>query len=156
MRTNTRIAGQAKGKIAWAQVAVAVGATASVVTILNYFDIRPWRAALPSKKTVDVRSYNQSGGITAGELNVGQPLRRVTPDVASQLEQLVTKGQKVVVTAVMGDQEAFQFATEVKQYLVSHGYEVDGVNQGIFTTPVVGQSVNPTEAGVEIVIGARG
>jgi len=58
-----------------------MGAGASLATILNYLDIKPWRALIPSQKVVDVKRYNQSGGITAGELYVGQQARKVTPDV---------------------------------------------------------------------------
>jgi len=68
---------------------------------------------------------------------------------------LIPTETKVVITAVLGDQEAFQFATDIKQFLLSHGYEVDGVKQSAFTTPVVGQKIDRTNIGVEIVIGAR-
>ena len=55
----------------------------------------------------------------------------------------------------MGDQEAFRFASEIKDYLTSQGYEVDGVNRAIFSGPITGQIVRPTDIGFEIVIGAH-
>jgi len=143
-----------KSKIAWAQVATAIVVTASALAILDYFGIKPWTSSTP-QKTIDVRSYSQSGGITAGEIHVGQQPRRFTPDVASQLRGLLPTGKKAVVTAVMGDQEAFRFASEIKDYLTSQGYEVDGVNQAIFSGPITGQIVRPTDIGFEIVIGAH-
>src|SRR5437016_10101096 len=60
-----------KSKIAWAQVATAIVVTASALAILDYFGIKPWTSSTP-QKTIDVRSYSQSGGITAGEIHVGQ------------------------------------------------------------------------------------
>ena len=110
-----------------------------------------------AKKHVNVTSYNQSGGITAGEIHVGEQARHITPEVASQLYQHLPKDKKVSITAVMGDQEAFRFANEVKDYLSSKGYTVDGVSQSIYSRPVVGQTINRNDdGGFDIIIGARG
>ena len=73
----------AKVRIAWVQIAAAIGVTASAVAILNYFDIKPWPHPTPGQKTIDVKSYGQSGGITAGEIHVGQEPRHVTREVVS-------------------------------------------------------------------------
>lgn len=107
------------------------------------------------KENVFVTSHNQSGGITAHTVNVGSQARHLNPDIASQLTQLVAKGKPVNVVAVMGDQEAFQFASEIKACLESQGYSVSGVDQVIYSEPVVGQFVDPKGDGYEIRIGSR-
>jgi hypothetical protein len=61
-----------------------------------------------------------------------------------------------VITAVMGDQEAFQFAEQIKEYLSSQGWKVDGVDQAVYSKPVVGQIIKPRSDGkVEIIIGGK-
>ena len=102
-----------------------------------------------------VTSVNQHGGITAGQVNVGRPPRALDAGNRAQLKQTLRKETKVVVTAVMGDGEALQFAHEIKAFLESEGYEVEGVNQAVYTAPVMGQSVVDHDDRFEIIIGNR-
>jgi len=56
----------------------------------------------------------------------------------------------------MNDGEAFQFATEISDYLKQIGYmKIDGVNQAIYSRPVSGQNIGRDSTGVKIVIGTR-
>ena len=55
----------------------------------------------------------------------------------------------------MGDGKAFQFANEIKQFLQMDGYNVSGVDQSVFSKPVIGQFINPKEDGFEVVIGTQ-
>ena len=143
-------------KIGWKTLAGAITLAASIATVLGYLGFSPWSGQM-AKKHVNVTSYNQSGGITAGEIHVGEQARHITPEVASQLYQHLPKDKKVSIAAVMGDQEAFRFANEVKDYLSSKGYTVDGVSQSIYSRPVVGQIINRNDdGGFDIIIGARG
>jgi hypothetical protein len=66
--------------------------------------------------------------------------RSVTPDLAKRMTTVLAtqRGSKVTVTCVLGDQESFQFASQVKQILQNSGWEVNGVNQAIYTQPVIG------------------
>jgi hypothetical protein len=104
---------------------------------------------------VFVTSYNQSGGITAHTVNVAPAARRFDSGHASQLKGILPVGAKVSVTAVMGDQEAFGFASEVDAWLRSAGYVVDGVNQAIFSKPVTGQGVEKVGDEYRLVIGSQ-
>ena len=108
------------------------------------------------KKNVFVTSYNQSGGITAHTVNVGAQPRHFNAETAAQLTQMIQKGKPVNVVAVMGDQEAFQFAAEIKAYLESQGYAVSGVDQAVYLGPVVGQFIYPKDGSYEIRFGSRG
>ena len=74
---------------------------------------------------------------------------------SSELSQKVPTEKDVIdLTTVRGDQEAFQFASEIKQFLESENYNVNGVNQADFSNPVKGQSIEPRkEGGIKIIIG---
>jgi hypothetical protein len=92
----------------------------------------------------NVTSHYQSGGITAGVVNVGPQPRKIDAGLMNQLRQILPdKTKKVTVTTIMGDSEAFAFATQIKDYLVQQGYEVNGVNQAVFSGPVFGQQFDP-------------
>lgn len=114
---------------------------------------------MAEKKTVNVTSHNQQGGITAYQVNI-QPGDRVLVD--QNISQLKSKlGEQefdaISITAVWGDQEAFRFATQIKNYLESEGYSVKGVNQGMFSEPIQGQQIRPVgdDGVLGIVIGGR-
>lgn len=102
----------------------------------------------------NVTSHNQRGGITAAVVNVGPQPRTLDPKLQNQLKQLLPdKTRQVTVTCVMGDGEAFVFATQTKEFLTRQGYDVKGVNQAVFLTPVIGQSFDPDT--LTITIGTR-
>ena len=102
-----------------------------------------------------VTSVNQQGGITAGQVNIAPPARQLDANGKSQLVEHLPKSKKVTVTSVMGDGEAHQFATQIKAFLEDEGYDVEGVNQAIYTAPVQGQVIQPTENGIGVIIGTR-
>lgn len=102
----------------------------------------------------NVTSNNQSGGITAGVVNVGPKPRNIDAGLRKQLKQMLPdKIKRVTVTSVMGDGEAFSFATQIKNFLEQQGYEVNGVNQSVFTAPVIGQQFIPDT--LTFIIGTR-
>jgi len=111
-------------------------------------------------------SIDQSGGITAGTVNVGP---NATLNLGSQVRHLnaqwitaliphlpENKTKVINIVSVGGDQEALQFATEIKNYLASHGWKTNGVDQVWYTEPVTGQTIsrNP-DGGINITIGAN-
>jgi hypothetical protein len=107
------------------------------------------------KNIFNVNSYSQQGGITAGQVNIGKQERHFTEQTKQALTQhLPDKKDVIDLTTVRGDQEAFQFASEIKQFLESENYNVNGVNQADFSNPVKGQSIEPRkEGGIKIIIG---
>lgn len=99
----------------------------------------------------NVMSHNQQGGITAGIVNVGHKPRTINTNIRSQLAQLLPdKSNTVTVTCVMGDGEAFNYAEQIKDFLISEGYTVNGVNQAVFSRPVMGQEFNPDTLTIRI------
>jgi hypothetical protein len=143
--------------VRWEFVVALVGLVASAVTVLAYFEITPGGEHLADEKDINVTSINQSGGITAHTVNVGSQPRQMTALLGAQLKQVIPQQAKVTVTAVMGDQEAFMFADQVKSWLQQNGYpSVGGVNLALYSQPVVGQGINRKDDGsYDIVIGGR-
>ncbi|TMU57118.1 hypothetical protein [Flagellimonas algicola] len=107
------------------------------------------------QQVINVTSNNQQGGITAGVVNVSSQPRKFTQEAQSQLLQLLNgkTGQTVTVTCTMGDGEAFSYATQIKTFLESKNFPVNGVNQAVYSQPVMGQNFNPDK--LEIVIGTK-
>ncbi len=104
---------------------------------------------------ISVTSNNQLGGITAHTVNIGSPRRQLDAVSAQHLLQELPKNKPVKVVAVMGDQEAFAFATQILGHLKLNGYQAEGVDQAIYSQPVVGQLIKPTASGFEVVVGGK-
>lgn len=110
------------------------------------------------EKNINVTSFFQQGGITANQVFVGKQPRKLNDLLKASLKKMLPedKSQESIITSVMGDPEAFQFANEIKDYLLSEGYAAKGVNQAIFSQPVTGQNITPkTETPCKITIGSN-
>ncbi len=108
----------------------------------------------PSGDTFNVMSVGQQGGITAGVVNVGPQARNIDDSVRRQLAELLPdKSRTVTITSVFGDSEAYSFATQIKDYLASQGYEINGVDRAAFDGVVPPQWFDPDK--LEIIIGGR-
>lgn len=111
------------------------------------------------KNIINVSSYNQSGGITAYKVHVTSPARHLTPEVVSQLESLSpdnSSSKTITISAILGNQEAFNFASEIRKYLLDKEKEVCGVNQVVYSEPLFGQFINKkSEKEIEIIIGSQ-
>ncbi len=110
-------------------------------------------------RPIHVESHNQQGGITAYQVNIQPGDRQLSTGATQQLKSYL-KGvnlKSVEVNAVMGDGEAFRFASQIKNFLTSEGFDVKGVNQVVYTAPIQGQIVEPPNAEglVKIIIGNR-
>jgi excinuclease UvrABC ATPase subunit len=108
-------------------------------------------------KNININSYNQSGGITAYNVNIGPQDRKLTESTGQQLIDELKKrpDKEITVTAVMGDGEAFRFASQVKNFLTEKGYDPKGVNQAVYTNPVEGQIINEKDDKIDIIIGNK-
>jgi len=132
----------------------------TVFAVLQY--MKPKEATVDKNnrenKTFNVKSFNQQGGITAGEVNIGSIPRTFNQQVAASLQPHLPldKNKTIRITSVMGDQEAFQFAEQIKKYLLSQKWKVVGVDQAVYSGPVIGQIVEPKQdGGLEIIIGGK-
>ena len=98
---------------------------------------------MPEDQNIYVTSHNQQGGITAYQVNLQPGDRVLNENDSRQLEQLLAGETfaSISVTAVMGDQEALRFASQIKNFLTSKGRTVTGVDQALYTSPVQGQIV---------------
>ena len=106
----------------------------------------------------NVTSFNQQGGITAGQVNIGKQERHCSERFKASLAPHLPKDKEkqIVVSATLGDTEARQFAEEIKQYLEDEGYKVRGVLQVVRKKLVIGQEiVLSKDGGIEIKIGGH-
>lgn len=88
-----------------------------------------------NSENIKVTSYDQSGGITANEVNIGTQQRKLTSEFIQQLESTLSndKNKKIEINVVDGDAEALRFANKIKDHLVALGYKnVQGVNKRIY------------------------
>ncbi len=112
-----------------------------------------------NQRPIHIESHNQQGGITAYNVTIQPGDRQLTPNVGQQVKDLLnkTKFKTIEVNAVMGDGEAFRFATQIKNYLNSEGFDVQGVNQVVYANAPQGQIIEtPKDEGmVKIIIGSR-
>ena len=108
---------------------------------------------------IHIESHNQQGGITAYQVNIQPGDRQLSTGAAQQLKDYLNSVnfKSVEVNAVMGDGEAFRFASQIKNFLISEGFDANGVNQVIYSAPVQGQIVEPpNDKGLaKVIIGNR-
>ena len=110
-----------------------------------------------TQPTINVTSNNQSGGITANQVNIGSVPRNLDENFKRQLlEALTIKSEKIDIASVMGDSESFRFANQINDFLKSQGYiNVEGVSQAVYSKPVIGQFIDRDKIGVKITIGSK-
>lgn len=91
-----------------------------------------------------MNTFNQNhSGSGDNVMNFGPQPRKLNQDLKNQLKELIKDNSAVDITAVLGDGEAFGFASEIKNYLKEEGHDVNGVNQAVFSGPVIGQIIEP-------------
>ena len=102
---------------------------------------------------------NVIGGNVINTQNlIKPPVRHLTEEIKVGLDNKLKllNPKNIIITSVMGDQEAFQYASEIKQYLESKKWNVEGVTQAVYSQPVIGQFLNQNSDGnVEILIGGQ-
>jgi hypothetical protein len=114
-------------------------------------------AMADEEKTFNVTSVNQSGGITAGVVNVGHPTRHVDENFLRWFrEKGIGKEEEIRVVAVADDSEAWELAWEMGNFLKSQGYKVTTVGQAIMISPPkMGIEIVKIDGQIEIIIGRR-
>jgi hypothetical protein len=108
---------------------------------------------------VNITSNNQTGGITAQNVNVTpKPLpRKLNNQQKLQLiNYLNDKNEKIDLCSLMNDPEAFEFSYDIEKFLKENGYKnVNGGNQGAFIPPFRGIQVERKNSVVFIRIGLQ-
>lgn len=113
--------------------------------------------SLIKQPTVNVSSTNQSGGITANQVNIGAIPRNLDVNLKNQLlVNLKDKNEHIDIASVMGDSEAFRLANQINDFLKAQGYlNVEGVSQAMYSKPMIGQFLDRDANGIKIVIGSK-
>ena|SRR5688572_23740884 len=102
-------------------------------------------------------SHNQSGGITANLVNIETPRRKLDAKLKRSLLNRIDEfpDHAISIATVLGDQEALGLAQEVKSFLLSSGFNCDGVNQEVRFNPEKGLFIEPTAGKIKIFVGSR-
>jgi len=113
---------------------------------------------LPADPTGNnVTSYYQTGGITAGTLNVGPQPRVLRDEDKRLLLDKLPRDKPIEITALLGDGEAISLATDIYAFLKANGFKMadTGISQGVFTGPVNGVQIATGGPKISIVVGAN-
>ena len=130
-----------------------LGIISSIYYVGQYYNLKNSVAAINSPNAEVI------GGDKIISGNVFEkPSRHLTQDIKTDLNNKLSsfKGKNITITAVMGDQEAFQYATDIKDYLDVQGWNTEGINQAVYSKPVIGQFLNQdTNGNINILIGGQ-
>ncbi len=155
-------------------VLAVIGALAGALALTTIGEsIRPHPASAQSKQeqpgipfaqvAQNVTSYSQSGGITAGTVNIGPVPRSLNNEVwavplKAKILRELPRDKPITVMAVMGDSEAISLAQEIAAFLKANGFpltEDGGISQGIFSGPVKGLGVRDDGKTRTFIVGAN-
>jgi hypothetical protein len=104
----------------------------------------------------NVNSYFQSGGITAGIVNVGRVPRQLTQANSGKMQQMIDHFPEAEfrVTAMLGDAESINFAHQILDFIRSLGRKAQGVNKAVPMKRVTGVVFTPPRDNVvEVTVG---
>ena len=93
-------------------------------------------------KKFNVTSYDQRGGITAGEVNIGTPQRDLNAASPAELEAMLDKlaehkSKEINIVIQNGDAEARNLGYQILQFLEAQGFTVSpSIGEGIFSKPI--------------------
>jgi hypothetical protein len=93
---------------------------------------------------VYITSNNQSGGVTAQNVNINARAQRVMGDnLKIGLLGQIPKDKPIVVWSLMGNEEALRYATEIFNFMKISGYNLIGNApfSQIWTAPLYGVEV---------------
>lgn len=96
---------------------------------------------------ININTNFQNGD---NNVHIGPQQRHINSNVQDQLISLIPSGKDVDLTCILGDGEGYNFSTEIKKFLESKGYAVNGVNQAVFSGPVNGQIIEQPKDGSNI------
>lgn len=97
---------------------------------------------------INVSSTNQSGGITANQVIVGDIPRKIDQKLRNFLLENLTaiKKKALTVESISGDIESSNLADEIIEFLQQNGFNVECRRQSQFLRPVKGVFLNPNDS----------
>jgi len=104
-----------------------------------------------------MNNFTQNNSFGNNYMNFGKKPREIDATIESKLKEYIPTSMKIVVTAVMGDQEALQFAHKIKDFLSENDYRVEGVAQAIYDKSITKTRVeiNSEEQSVNVIVGSN-
>lgn len=96
--------------------------------------IRDWPAA-NAQVAQSVTSYNQSGGVTAGTVNVAPQRLQFTPELESEIAARINDKSKTVFLRSVGGGKDQLVADMIENFLKTNGFQVDRRSIGTLSPP---------------------
>jgi len=107
---------------------------------------------------IKVTSFNQSGGITANQVNIESPNRELTEKMKVQLVSYLKENKPVEIwiSAVMGDAESLRYAEQINDYLINQGYVIKNFNIVQHNQPMFGVTLDHSDDNkIDIIVGTK-
>lgn len=112
-----------------------------------------------NKSQYNINSFGQTGGITAGQVNIHKPIGRTAltdSDKTILLNELM-KSDTIEVVTVFSDPEAYNYAELILNYLINNNYKAKGVNPAMYAKPITGLHVNRINSEkIKVIVGYQG
>lgn len=133
------------------KISISIIAVGALIVIL--FDKEESKE--PQGNTINQSQNFLFGNNNTQNLNIGIEQRKVTKDLVEQMPLLdKIEKKKFRIVCIANDSEAFNFASEVKELFMKHGFEYEGM---VSTTGLVGGDgrivIQSHEDGVDILVG---
>lgn len=101
----------------------------------------------PTSIDQSVKSFNQSGGITAHTINLAPPPRNLDDAARSKFLQMIPRDLTVMVISTIGDAETYAYAKQIWDFLAQSGYKMsEGGQLQSFGVP----PIQPGIVGIDI------
>jgi hypothetical protein len=110
------------------------------------------------KSSYNITSNNQSGGITAGNVNVGRVPRAIDQSLRAQILAQLPRDKEIVVVGILGDAESINFAEQIHAFLKANGFkmkEPNGISQSVFTQTQHGLQVVDRGTNLDFIVGVN-
>ena len=108
---------------------------------------------------INVSSYGQQGGITAGIVNVGKPQRQVGQQMTDLIDKAIADNpdKEISIITEMNDTETYRVGEQILKYLSSKGHVVKGgVGRMMANRPLTTcVNINTAKSKIEIYIGSQ-
>ena len=90
----------------------------------------------------NIISYNQSGGLIAQNISIGDLPKILTDKEKQDLLNKLIKIQNTKITYAIGNKKSLDYAKQIRDFLIQNGYIISEMNQGIIHETLIPSHLN--------------